>query len=357
MATEKEKGPPQAVPSDGVNNPRTLTEAHEPSNGSTPTGLRLTLLDAGYAPLPAHGKRIPLQLWPTLPLTKKEIESWELRFPAALNTGIRTRTVPCLDIDILKEEPAHAIEWMVREKYSDSGCVLVRIGKAPKRAILFRTDVPFAKMAVQLRSPLGNVEKIEWLGNGQQAICFGVHPDTRQAYTWVDGTAPGAVKRAALPAITQHEAASLLEDIVTLLAKFGYRHTSTELPQQTPTEAPNRPDIEPTAPQTDEGTLALIASYLHLISPDLPRSRWLAIGCSLSNILGPELGFAVWNEWSALGTKYKQREMRSQWRSILKKKGYGFRWQRLYREYELASNLTDEEREKLVANLIKKNGA
>src|SRR6516225_7701583 len=62
---------------------------------------------------------------------------------------------PCVDIDILNPEAAEAAEALIRERYEERGYILVRIGLAPKRAVLFRTDEPFKKIQVILIAPNG----------------------------------------------------------------------------------------------------------------------------------------------------------------------------------------------------------
>jgi hypothetical protein len=54
---------------------------------------RKMLLAAGYAPLPAVGKAIPVQGWSSLAATDGDIDGWSKQFPEALNTGALTRTV------------------------------------------------------------------------------------------------------------------------------------------------------------------------------------------------------------------------------------------------------------------------
>jgi hypothetical protein len=83
---------------------------------------------------------------------------------------------------------------------------------------------PFKKIVVNLQPPNGNAgpEKIEFLGDGQQYIVAGIHPDSGKAYTWKHGK-PGDVRRADLPEITAGVAQELVTEIVDLLiAKHGY---------------------------------------------------------------------------------------------------------------------------------------
>jgi len=113
----------------------------------TPTALRLQLWANGYAPLPIEGKRPPLKDWQKKTTTNaQEIELWENTYPQATNTGILTQLTPTLDIDITNPEAAEAVEALARERFEERGFMLVRIGQAPKRAILLRTNTPLKKL-------------------------------------------------------------------------------------------------------------------------------------------------------------------------------------------------------------------
>jgi hypothetical protein len=177
--------------------------------------LRLALALADFVPVLVNGKAPVLKQWQ---LGGADIESWAKLYPFATNTGIVTRLAPALDIDILNADAADAVEALVREKVSD-GVVLIRTGRAPKRLIPFRTERPFDKITVKF---VGG-ERLEFLGDGQQYVAFGVHPDTGRAYEWRGGE-PGRVHRSALPEIDGDGAQRLIDEAADLLvAKFGYR--------------------------------------------------------------------------------------------------------------------------------------
>src|SRR5262249_5666781 len=197
------------------------------------TALRLRLLQAGYTPIPLYGKEPPvygknnsrqgLAGWQMLQnITREQIEMWAKTWPDARNTGVLTRKVPTLDLDIFNQEAAEACEDYVREQYEDRGQLLTRIGKAPKRAILFRTDEPFDKIVVNIVAPNTNMEKIEFLADGQQVVVDGIHPDTQQPYNWHGGE-PGIVARDDLPYIREQEAHELVDALVDRLVQdFNY---------------------------------------------------------------------------------------------------------------------------------------
>jgi Bifunctional DNA primase/polymerase, N-terminal len=153
-----------------------------------PSEMRLTLCQHGYTPVPLYGKTPPvfrknnsrkgMADWQRLDnVSREQIEMWGKTWPDAINTGILTRLTPTLDLDILNEEAARAVEDMVRERFEERGYVLTRIGLPPKRAMLFRTTEPFAKITVNFVSAKG--EKIEFMGDGQQIVADGIHPDTK----------------------------------------------------------------------------------------------------------------------------------------------------------------------------------
>src|SRR5262249_45741496 len=96
--------------------------------------LRLKLRKAGYHPLPVEGKRPALDCWTEkFNTSDDEIRLWSKTWHLAHNTGIIAKFTPGLDIDILHEEAAEAIEALAREHFEERGDILVRIGLAPKR--------------------------------------------------------------------------------------------------------------------------------------------------------------------------------------------------------------------------------
>lgn len=187
------------------------------------TERRLKLVRAGFIPIPLHGKIPPLQSWQMLTsVSSEQIDMWAKTWPDARNTGALTRTMPTLDLDILNEEAARALEDHVREHYEESGPILVRIGKPPKRAVLFHTIEPFAKFVVNLIAANGSAEKIEFLADGAQVVAFGIHPETKQPYRWHGGQ-PGDTKLEELPYIREAEARALVDELVQILVeRFGY---------------------------------------------------------------------------------------------------------------------------------------
>ena len=139
--------------------------------------------------------------------------------------------MPTLDLDIMHEPAAVAVEEFVRDAFDERGFVLVRIGKPPKRAIPFRTNAPsFRKITVPLIAPNGSDDqKVELLADGQQVVVDGEHPETYKPYCWHGGP-PWHIPRADLPYLHEEEARALVQNVVSILADFGYRAASVPTP-------------------------------------------------------------------------------------------------------------------------------
>ena len=174
---------------------------HEPAWAALDriTRYRKQLLAAGYWVVPTNGKRPHLDDWVNIRATNAIVDTWAVTRADHLNTGILTRDTPFVDIDVTDEEVAEEIEALFESEIENSA---VRIGLPPKRAIPFRTDTPFKKMATQFIAPSGLVHKVEILGDGQQIVVNGIHPDTALPYRWHGGEPGPTLRREDLPIIT-----------------------------------------------------------------------------------------------------------------------------------------------------------
>jgi hypothetical protein len=187
----------------------------------TPSELRVALKAKGFSPIPCKGKRPLLDGWQT----KVSVPVEELRRWPGGNTGVLTKWTPAADLDLTQQEAADAIEELIKRRFEDCGIIPVRFGQAPKRAMLFQTSQAFAKLAVHFVDPAGRKHKVEILGNGQQLVVAGRHPDTRQEYSWY-GPPPWEIKRSDLAEITERVARALLEAATCLLEEqFGFECT------------------------------------------------------------------------------------------------------------------------------------
>jgi hypothetical protein len=188
-----------------------------------PQEVRLLLLKGDFDPVPVKGKAPVIKDWQArcLHLTGPEIELWDKSYPFAQSTGVLTERMPTFDIDILDEHLVERIEELVSERFEEGGDILPRIGRAPKRAIPFRTDEPFPKITVDFVAPDGSLgQKLEFLASGQQVVVHGRHPDVRKPYAWPKGALKA---REELPYVREGDARALVEEAVQILEEAGYK--------------------------------------------------------------------------------------------------------------------------------------
>jgi hypothetical protein len=172
---------------------------------ATPLEIRLALRAKGYSPVPCTGKAPCISEWQT----KRESSEDEIRAWPGSNTGVLTEDTTTLDIDIDDPDAAQYVEDLVRDMFGEAGTVLVRFGRPPKRAIPLRTTKPFSKIVYRFKDTHGCKHKIEVLGEGQQVIVAGRHPDTKQPYSW-HGTDLWNVPHDDLPDTTEDELTEFL---------------------------------------------------------------------------------------------------------------------------------------------------
>jgi hypothetical protein len=181
---------------------------------------RVRYVKAGYEPLPCIGKRPAPAGWQALSIDVDVPAAWSASFPAATNTGIRTRRTPAIDIDVRDAAVADQLESALRASFPSA---LVRFGMPPKRLIPFRCETPFKKIAVSFKSPDNVTHKVEVLGDGQQFIADGIHPDTGEPYTWRDGADLLSVAHEHLPLLDEAAARRFVAEASAIMTAAGWQ--------------------------------------------------------------------------------------------------------------------------------------
>src|SRR5262249_5060749 len=145
-----------------------------------------------------------------------------LLHPYATGTGTRTQKTPALDLDVKDPEVIARLKSEVAEWFAGHKLIF-RTGEAPKVAVLFRCDATFPKIVRVFKAPDGTEHRIEFLCDGQQLACYGVHPKTRLPYSWEGGVGPINVPWAELPLIDVQSAKALVDCLAAMLKEqFGY---------------------------------------------------------------------------------------------------------------------------------------
>ena len=252
------------------------------------------LVDSGYSVIPimpgtkvpgrfTGGEWSPYPDWtrhcdrPTKPF---EVDIWR-RWPGC-GVGIATGAVVGIDIDILDGELAIQLAGLATSMLGDTPCL--RIGRAPKRLLVYRTSEAFAG---RKRHPL------EILARGQQFVAYAIHPDTGQPYEWPEDSLLD-VPLAKLPAVSEAHVMAWLDQAYAMIREEMRPHTL--IGDSAPADAWK-------GPSDPKGTReAIEAALAFLPNDDLPGNEWIAIGAAIKAALGEE-GRDLWCDWSRQSSK------------------------------------------------------
>lgn len=266
-----------------------------------------SLVANGYAILPIapgtkkpgrfiRGKWCDYPQWnrhATRPTTDVEVATWAT-WPGC-GIGIVGGAVAAVDIDIAQDaELALRIEQLARKRLGDTPAL--RIGRAPKRLLIYRAAEPFPGIR---RAPL------EILCKGQQFVAYADHPDTRQPYAWPEeGLADLDID--SLHAIDAEMAAAFLDEALMLIP--------AELrPKSLASDRKPGPAI---SAHTQAGTMpAIRAALAWLPNAELDYDSWVRIGMALKGALG-EKGAVVFADWSAQAAKNDPATTAKAWESF-----------------------------------------
>ncbi len=270
--------------------------------------LGAALVDHGFPILPIQpGTKQPgmyrNQAWHDYPqwsrhcerdTTDNEVSIWG-DWPEA-GIGIAAGRVIGIDIDVLHSEPlAMQIEALARRLLGDTPAI--RIGRAPKRLLVYRAAQPFKGF---------KYPPIEVLGLGQQFLAYGIHPDTGLPYHWPVETLSD-MRVDDLPAITEAQAREFAKEAY-LLIPAAERPKSVAVGLSAPSECANLPE--------QRGTREAVTEALGFIAnADLDYDSWVRIGMAIKGALGDE-GWPLFEAWSAASGKNDVKTTAKSWRSF-----------------------------------------
>lgn len=214
------------------------------------------------------------------PTTEVEVTTWSVWPDCGI--GLVGGAVAAVDIDVFEDaELALRIEQLARERLGDTPAL--RIGKAPKRMLIYRTATPFRGIK---RHPL------EVLCLGQQFVAYANHPDTGAPYAWPEeGLADLDITE--LPEITAEMAHAFLDEAYMLLPEALQQRGL----------AIGSPATEHLRAHSQAGTLpAIDAALKWLPNAELDYDSWMRIGMALKGALG-DAGGDLFADWSAQAAK------------------------------------------------------
>lgn len=181
--------------------------------------LRRGLLANGYIPVPVSGKRPRIKGWSSFRPKPEQIDGQIRRYSDHTNTGILCGDVVAIDIDVPDINAAGHLRTMALA-LPGADRALQRIGRAPKVTFIFRASDARRKKITGKYIVNGHECQIEILGQGQQFVAFGIHPDTDKAYEWT-GASPLDVPFPDLPEIQAEAIDAFVAEADAYLASIG----------------------------------------------------------------------------------------------------------------------------------------
>ncbi|WP_140986838.1 AAA family ATPase [Asticcacaulis tiandongensis] len=269
--------------------------------------LRRKLIENGYRPIPCEGKKPVLGNWGQLHATVDDLRGW-----TAPNTGIVLGSnLVAVDIDVLD---AHVSGELIELALNlGTGLPLVRAGKKPKTLLLYRTDTPVRKRkSTVFTDAQGQTGAVEILGDGQQFIAYGTHPDTGKPYQWLPETmSPVDIPLADLPLIDLDRLDTFMVEAEAILRATGWDYKGK--PEAAPVEQHDDDDDLLDLLEPDH---ARIKTALTFIGSD-DHDDWIRVGMALHHeYRGKESGREFWHEWSRGSDKYDPRDLNRRWKSF-----------------------------------------
>jgi hypothetical protein len=250
--------------------------------------------------------------------TNKDGEERTIRVSDA-GIGILTKNTPGVDIDVSDKEMSKYLEDWVQERMGQMAAP-VRIGRAPRRLLMFRCDEPFSKVnSNEYLDEWGEKHKVEVLADGQQFVAYHIHPDTKKPYDWIYKSSPVTMHANDLPTITRDQAQEIVDEFERQAKKRGWKLK---------TRSRTAPQRNALAVVDDDDTFDDVAAkphfeegQLHALLMDVPNcdeyQQWIEIGMALYHQFdGDEEGFELWDEWSQAASNYEPDALRTHWDSF-----------------------------------------
>ena len=147
--------------------------------------------------------------WKTSETTLRDAQDMDTR---GANIGMKAKHFPAVDIDCTDESISRIIGDMALQVFGPAPC---RIGKPPKRLLMYRSEVPFGRMRLWIKQG-GASHLVEVLADGQQYVIAGMHPSTRLPYTWDQELT--SIEPKSLPVISRDQVDQFFDGLVEQLA-------------------------------------------------------------------------------------------------------------------------------------------
>lgn len=273
------------------------------------TALQLHANGYKIIPIPAGSKRPVEESWASFDLTELDIRRYAERRYKSGNIGILTEHTPAVDLDIYDAALADEMCRWVERQFGD----VVRVGSAPKKLLVFRTDRPFRKLDCIYNDGKRD-HGVEILGLGQQFVAYGRHPDGFD-YSWTSIDEPLTLDVGQLPLLRAEDADVILDKFEELATARGWlRKRRSGAARELGADEDVFEKYKPIVTMSFEKIQDVLDD---IPNDDADYSLYLDIGCALHHqFKGGEDGLKLWHEWAEKSSKYDASDLNRRWGSF-----------------------------------------
>ena len=289
-----------------------------------PTALRLRLLSNGWAPIPVKspdhpdprdaGKAPLLPGWPKVGphnLTADAVRLWASRLKEG-NTGLVCGLLVVADLDAPVQEIADKLKQTAFAVLGPTR--FIRIGRFPKVALCYRVAEPMTKLTTKAYFlPDGTKLQVELLGEGQQSVGFGIHPDTGKPYTWVDAS-PLDHPFDDVPLTTRSALQTFRQAAEAILQGSGAVPAAAPKKAKGTNARSSKPKAISLAQFYPPPTLSEVKDALRAVPNTHDWEGWVKIGAAIYDALADD-GEDLFLDWSAQSTKNDPSATKAKWKS------------------------------------------
>lgn len=302
-----------------------MSNSIDVKNGAFLAAYGAKLLERGYEIIPiAVGKKAPgFDDWSKTKSTKKQLKEWLENGHDRDGVGILTTNTPFIDLDIRNEQIALEAEAKVIELIGEGP---LRIGFAPKRGLLFRTDKPFTKKRTnKYIDEWGDLHQIEILGQGQQFVAYHIHPDTMRPYDWpaeeidedgevVQAGGPYSIDAEDLPLLTEDQ----LTELIDWFEERAAQESDWKVHRKSRTAEFDGEIARDNVFLEDSNPIDISDEELHERLMSIPHPDdydiWIQIGMALFHQFhGDDKGLEFWHEWAESANNYDRDALDTRW--------------------------------------------
>jgi len=252
------------------------------------------LASLGYDVTPVEGKRPFLNDWQNNPPDAQDYEKHSIHSIGVVLGG--KHNLVAVDIDVRNKAACDVIRQIAD---NELGPAPERVGNAPKTLFLYRCE----ELTRKRRTSIFEIDEqdacVELLGDGQQFVASGKHPDTGKNYSWV-GDKIVDIPPENLTEVSVSDLENFLNICEFTLSNHGHIKSKAIFDGVSQNDA--TPGFDDGSRSADIARVTEAAAYIPASAVE-ERSDWLKIGLAIKGATG-EAGRELFHTVSAKSDKY-----------------------------------------------------